>query len=86
MSTERLTRRELNHATLARQTLFAREKTSALRAIERLVGLQALSHADRTRLVADELMRFAEDGARTFELRFGRNAPKKVRKKPRKPA
>jgi hypothetical protein len=36
-----LTRRQLNRATLARQMLLGREKTSALRAVERLVGLQA---------------------------------------------
>jgi hypothetical protein len=36
-----LTRRQLNRATLARQMLLAREKITALRAIERLVGLQA---------------------------------------------
>jgi hypothetical protein len=36
-----LTQRELNRATLARQMLLAREKTPVLRAIERLVGLQA---------------------------------------------
>jgi hypothetical protein len=36
-----LTRRQINRATLARQMLLGREKTSALRAIERLVGLQA---------------------------------------------
>ena len=36
-----LTLAELNRATLARQMLLAREKTTALRAVERLVGLQA---------------------------------------------
>lgn len=36
-----LTRRQLNRATLARQMLLAREKTTALRAVERLAGLQA---------------------------------------------
>jgi hypothetical protein len=36
-----LTRQRLNRATLARQMLLAREKTTALRGIERLVGLQA---------------------------------------------
>jgi hypothetical protein len=36
-----LTLRELNRATLARQMLLAREKITTVRAIERLVGLQA---------------------------------------------
>jgi hypothetical protein len=36
-----LTLRELNRATLARQMLLEREDTSALRAVERLAGLQA---------------------------------------------
>jgi hypothetical protein len=36
-----MTTRELNRATLARQMLLAREKTSAIDAIERLVALQA---------------------------------------------
>jgi hypothetical protein len=36
-----LTLRALNRATLARQMLLAREKTSVVRAVERLVGLQA---------------------------------------------
>lgn len=36
-----LTTRALNRATLARQMLLAREKTTALKAVERLVGLQA---------------------------------------------
>jgi hypothetical protein len=39
--TEVLTLKALNRATLARQMLLAREKTTVLRAIERLVGLQA---------------------------------------------
>jgi len=36
-----LTTRALNRATLARQMLLTREKTTALKAVERLVGLQA---------------------------------------------
>jgi hypothetical protein len=36
-----LTREELNRATLARQMLLGREKTTALKAVERLAGLQA---------------------------------------------
>jgi hypothetical protein len=36
-----LTTRQLNRATLARQMLLAREKTTAVRAVARLVGLQA---------------------------------------------
>jgi hypothetical protein len=36
-----MTRRELNRATLARQMLLAREKITPVRAIERLVGVQA---------------------------------------------
>src|SRR6516164_3841323 len=36
-----LNRRALNRATLARQMLLTREKTTPLRAIERLMGLQA---------------------------------------------
>jgi len=36
-----LTRRQLNRATLARQMLLARERTTALHAVERLVGLQS---------------------------------------------
>jgi hypothetical protein len=39
--TDVLTRGELNRATLARQMLLAREKTTVLRAVERLAGLQA---------------------------------------------
>lgn len=41
MPTQSLSRRALNRATLARQFLLTREKTTPLRAIERLVGLQA---------------------------------------------
>jgi winged helix DNA-binding protein len=41
MSEDTLTTKELNRATLARQMLLAREKTTALKAIERLAGLQA---------------------------------------------
>jgi hypothetical protein len=36
-----LTRADLNRATLARQMLLAREKTTVVRAVERLAGLQA---------------------------------------------
>jgi winged helix DNA-binding protein len=39
--TDVLTRQELNRATLARQMLLAREKTTVLKAVERLAGLQA---------------------------------------------
>lgn len=38
---EVLTARSLNRAVLARQMLLAREKTTALKAVERLVGMQA---------------------------------------------
>jgi hypothetical protein len=38
---EVITTKALNRATLARQMLLAREKTTALRAVERLVGMQA---------------------------------------------
>src|SRR5262245_12717966 len=41
MTSQTLTRRALNRATLARQMLLTRQKTGPLRAIERLVGLQA---------------------------------------------
>ncbi|AUX31235.1 MULTISPECIES: winged helix DNA-binding domain-containing protein [Sorangium] len=41
MPTTTLTRRELNRATLARQMLLSRERTTAVRGIERLVALQA---------------------------------------------
>lgn len=40
-SSDLLTLRQLNRATLARQMLLARERTPALRAIERLVAMQA---------------------------------------------
>jgi hypothetical protein len=40
-ATNILTNRALNRATLARQMLLAREKSTALRAVERLAGLQA---------------------------------------------
>ena len=36
-----LTRRAINRATLARQMLLAREKTTALNAVERLLAMQA---------------------------------------------
>ncbi|WP_437737460.1 winged helix DNA-binding domain-containing protein [Sorangium sp. So ce1335] len=41
MPTTTLTRRDLNRATLARQMLLSRERTSAVRGIERLIALQA---------------------------------------------
>jgi hypothetical protein len=41
MPTQTLSRRALNRALLARQFLLARETTTPLRAVERLVGLQA---------------------------------------------
>lgn len=41
MTPETLTRKALNRALLARQMLLAREDTSALKAIEHMVGLQA---------------------------------------------
>jgi hypothetical protein len=41
MTSQTLTTRALNRATLARQMLLKREETTPLRAIERLVGLQA---------------------------------------------
>jgi hypothetical protein len=41
MPSATLTRREINRATLARQMLLAREKTTALDAIERLLAMQA---------------------------------------------
>src|SRR4029079_11970060 len=41
MPADILTLRQLNRATLARQMLLAREKTTALAAIERLVAMQA---------------------------------------------
>ncbi|XXX80714.1 winged helix DNA-binding domain-containing protein [Sorangium sp. So ce134] len=41
MPTTTLTRRELNRATLARQMLLSRERTTAVHGIERLVALQA---------------------------------------------
>ena len=40
-ATKPLTQRALNRATLARQMLLARERTTVLRAVERLAGLQA---------------------------------------------
>ena len=39
--TDRLTDRQLSRATLARQMLLAREKATALKAVERLAGMQA---------------------------------------------
>ena len=39
MPSTTLTRREINRATLARQMLLAREKTTALDAIERLLAM-----------------------------------------------
>src|SRR4051794_39219529 len=41
MKHEILSRKALNRALLARQMLLARDETSALRAVDRLVGLQA---------------------------------------------
>ena len=41
MPSATLTRREINRATLARQMLLAREKTTTLDAIERLLAMQA---------------------------------------------
>ncbi|XYH99343.1 winged helix DNA-binding domain-containing protein [Sorangium sp. So ce1128] len=41
MPTTTLTRRELNRATLARQMLISRERTTAVQGIERLIALQA---------------------------------------------
>lgn len=41
MTAPALTPRDLNRATLARQMLLAREKTTPLKAVERLAGLQA---------------------------------------------
>ena len=41
MTAPKLTLRAQNRATLARQMLLAREKTTALAAVTRLVGLQA---------------------------------------------
>jgi hypothetical protein len=40
-TTDILTRRQLNRATLARQMLLAREKVSSVEAVERLCGMQA---------------------------------------------
>jgi winged helix DNA-binding protein len=78
-TTDRLTQRALNRATLARQHLLARDSRAALEAVEHLVGLQAQVPLDPytglwSRLEgfrAEELARLLEDRAvvRTVVMR-----------------